>query len=111
MVACNGFVDVAFTPVVSGQSQVPVAKHVVQTLQVIQSGAGRGLHVSAVVAKDVLFEVKTFASGRHELPHAAGTRARHRLWVEGTFNEGQQSQLAGHLALLEFIDDVKQVFA
>jgi len=49
---------------------MPIAKHAVQLLQVVQ-GRSRGLdHTAAFIAKHVLFQIKVFASGRHELPHA-----------------------------------------
>ena len=59
----------AFAPVVGGQCQVPVAKHAVQLLQVIQRRAGGGQHVTAVIAKRVLLEFEVLAGSWHELPH------------------------------------------
>jgi hypothetical protein len=53
--------DAAFAPVVGGQRQVPVAKHAVQLLQVVQRGAGGGQHVAAVVAEGVLLELEVLA--------------------------------------------------
>ena len=111
LVARQGFAHIAFAPVVGGQGQVPVAKHAVQPLQIVQGGTGGGQYIAAVVPKRVLLQVKVLARARHELPHAAGPGRRHRLRVEGTFNEGQQGQLGGHVAPLQLFNNVKQVLA
>ena len=103
--------DAAFAPVVGSQRQVPVAKHAVQLLQVVQRGAGRGQHIAPVIAEGVLFQVKILAGGWHELPHAGRLCAGHSLWVEGAFNVGQQGQFCRHVAALEFFDNMKKVFA
>ena len=55
-VACNGALHVALTPVVGCQRQMPVAKHGVKPLQVIERGPGRAHHVAPLVAKGVLGE-------------------------------------------------------
>ena len=80
-----------------------------QAGQVVECGAGRGEHVAAVVAKDVLRELEMAPRGRHELPHARGPCTRHGLRVERAFDEGQQRQFAGQAALLHLFDDVVQV--
>ena len=111
LVAGNGTAHAAFTPVVGRQGQVPVAKHAVELLQVVQRGAGGGQHVAPVIAKRVLLQVKVTAGGRHELPHARRLGAGDRLGVEGTFDVGQQGQFGGHAAPLQLFDDMEQVFA
>ena len=110
-VSVDGFAHIAFTPVVGGQSQVPVAKHAMQALQIVQCCAGRGEHVAAIVAESVLFQVKVFAGARHELPHATGAGRRHRLRIERTFNKRQQSQFGRHSTAFNFFNDVVEVFA
>ena len=111
LVAGNGPTHAAFAPVVGGQGQVPVAKHAMEFLQVVERGAGRGEHIAAVVAKGVLLEVEIIAGGGHELPHAGGLGAGHRLWVEGTLDVGQQRQFGGHAPQFELFNNVEQVFA
>ena len=51
---------------------MPVAEHAMQALQIVQCCAGRGKNIAAIVAESVLFQVKVFASARHELPHTTG---------------------------------------
>ena len=70
LVARDGATDAAFAPVVGGQRQMPVAKHAVQPLQIVQCRPGAGQHVAAVILKNILFELKCSSGGRHELPHA-----------------------------------------
>ncbi len=111
LVARDGAVDVALAPVVGGQRQVPVAEAPVQLLQVVQRRARGGQHVAPVVAKGVLLQVEGRAGGGHELPHAGGARAGHRLRIEGAFDEGQQRQLHGHAAHLDLLHDVEEVAA
>ncbi len=88
---------------------MPVAKHVVQLLQVVQRGTRGGQHIAPVVAQHVLLEVEVGARRRHELPHARCFGAGDGLRVEGTFDVGQQCQLGGHVALFQLFNDVKQV--
>ena len=64
----DGPFDGTFAPVVRGQRQMPVAVHVVDGLQVVERGIGRGDDVAAFVAPPVLFEIETLAGGRDELP-------------------------------------------
>jgi hypothetical protein len=82
LVAGNGAAHAAFAPVVGRQRQVPVAKHAVQLLQVVQRGAGGGEHIAPVVAEGVLLEVEVIAGGGHELPHAGRLGAGHRLGLK-----------------------------
>ena len=110
-VAVDGALHVALAPVVGRQREVPVAELRVQLLQVVERGAGRGQHVAAVVAEQVLLQLEVLAGGGHELPHARGPRAGDGLRVEGALDEGQQGQLAGHAAPLDLFDDVEQVAA
>ncbi len=112
LVARHRLADVALAPVVGGQRQLPVAvEQLVQALQVVQRGLGRGQHVAAVVAEDVLLEVEVPAGGGHELPHADGLGAGLRVVAEGALDEGQQRQLHRHAALLDLLDHVVQVQA
>ena len=101
----------AFTPVVGGQRQMPIAKHAVEFLQIVQGRARGGQHVAPVVPEHVLFELKSSAGGGHELPHARGFRAGYRLRVERAFDKGQQGQLRGHVAKFQFLDDVEKVLS
>ena len=103
--------DASFAPVVGGQRQVPVAKHAMQFLQVIERGAGRGQHVASVIPKDVLLQLKVFSGGGHELPHAGRFGAGNGLRVEGAFDERQQRQFGRHLPALQLFDNMEQVFA
>ena len=89
---------------------MPVAKHGVQFLQVIQRRAGGGLHIAPVITKGVLLEFKVLAGGRHELPHTRGLSARDGLGIKGALNERQQGQLGGHIAQFQLFNDVEQVF-
>ena len=102
---------IALAPVVGGQRQVPVVKHLVQAPQVVQRRACGGQHIAPVIAKQVLAQVEVLARAGHELPHAGSLGARHGLRVEGAFDEGQQCQLNRHVALLHFFDDVEEVAA
>ena len=88
-VARDGTTDAAFAPVVSGQRQMPVAKHAVEPLQIVQCGPGAGQHVAAVILKNILLELKAFTGGRHELPHARRLGARDGLRVESALHKGQ----------------------
>ena len=90
---------------------MPVAEHAVKFLQVVERGAGRCQHVAPIVAKHVLLQVEVAPGRGNELPHAGGLGRRHRLRVEGAFNERQQRQLAGHAAAFHFFDDVEEVAA
>jgi hypothetical protein len=90
---------------------MPVTKHVMQLLQVVQRGAGGCQHVPPVIAKHVLLEFKGTARGRHELPHAGRLGAGHGLRVEGTFDKRQQRQLGGHVATFQLFHHMEQVFA
>ena len=110
-IALNGAAHAAFAPVVGGQCQVPVAKYVVELLQIVERSAGGGQHVAAVIAECVLLEVEIRARGRHELPHAGGLGAGDRLRVEGALDKRQQGQLGWHIPALQLLDDVEQVFA
>ena len=62
--------------------------------QVVERSAGRGQHVAAVVAENVLRQLVVAAGGRDELPHAGRARDRHRLRVECALDERQQRELA-----------------
>ena len=70
LVVGNGAHHIALPPVVGGQCQVPVVEQAVQALEVVQGGARGSQNVTAVVAKEVLAQVKVLACGGHELPHA-----------------------------------------
>ena len=109
LVAPNRLANAAFAPVVGGQCQVPVAKHGVELLQVVQCGAGGGQHVAPVIAEHALLEFKGTSSGRHELPHAGRLGTGHGLRVEGALHKGQQGQLGGHVAQLQLFHNVEQV--
>ncbi len=111
LVLGNGPAHAAFAPVVGGQGQVPVAKHAMEFLQVVESGAGGCEHIAAVVAKGVLLEVEIIAGGRHELPHTGGLGAGHGLRVERALDVGQQCQLGRHATAFQLFNDVEQVFA
>ena len=111
LVAGNGAADAALAPVVGCQRQVPVTKHAVQLLQVIEGRAGRGQHIAPVIAKDVLLEIEIVARGGHELPHARSLGGRNGLGVERAFDVGQQCQFGGHAPALQLFYDVKEVFA
>jgi len=67
-VGADGALHVAVAPVVGRQRQLPVAKHAVQALEVVERGVGRGEHVAPVVAKGVLHQVEGAPGGGHELP-------------------------------------------
>ncbi len=86
-----------------------LAEYAVQLLQVIERGAGAGQHVATVAAEHALVQLEIFAGARHKLPHARCCGTRLRLWVEGNFDERQQSQFGGQAAALHFFDDVEQV--
>ena len=111
LVAGDGAAHIAFAPVVSGQRQVPIAEHAVQSLQVIQRRPRTGQHVPAVVTEHVLLEFKRFAGGRHELPHPGRFGRGHCLRVESAFHKGQQGQFGRHAAQLQFFNNVDLVFA
>ena len=103
--------DRPFTPVVRGEGKVPVTVHVVDGLQVIERGAGRGDNVTALVLPPVLLEVEALAGGRDELPQAGSMGARIGHRVEGAFDHRQQRDLGRHAARFDFLDDVMQVGA
>ena len=90
---------------------MPVAKHAVQLLQVVQRRFGGRQYIAPVVSEHVLFQLKVLAGGGHELPHASGLGAGHGLGVERALNEGQQRQLGGHVAPLQLFNNVKHVLA
>ena len=106
----DGTPDAAFTPVVGGQRQVPISKHVMEFLQVVQCRTGGGQHVAPVIAKRVLFQIEAFAGRGHELPHAGCLGAGNCLRVEGALDKRQQRQFGGHVAPLQFFHNVEQVF-
>ena len=100
----------ALAPVIGCQCQVPIAKHLVQFLQVVQRRPGRGKHIAAVVPKHVLAQFVLLASSWHELPHAHCLGRGHCLGIEGTLHKRQQCQLAWHVAALKLFNNMKQVF-
>ena len=79
---------------------MPIAKHAVQLLQVVQGSPGGLDHTAAFITEDVLFQVKVFACGGHELPHACRFGGRHGFRVERRLNERQQGQFSRHVAPL-----------
>ena len=111
LVLGNGPPNAALTPVVGCQCELPVTKHAVKLLQVVERRARGGQHIAPVVAKGVLFQLKVLSGGRHELPHAGGLGARYRLRVERALDEGQQGQFSRHIAPFKFFNNVEQVFA
>ena len=111
LVAGDGAAYAAFPPVVGRQSQVPITKHAVKLLQIVQCRACRGEYVAPVIAESVLFEIEIIARGGHELPHARSLGRGNRLRVEGAFNIGQQRQLGRHAPAFQFFDDMEQVLA
>ncbi|CFE03135.1 Uncharacterised protein [Bordetella pertussis] len=111
LVLGHGALHRALAPVVRGQRQVPVALHLEQLFQVVERGVGRGDRVAALVAPPVLLEVEMLAGGGNELPQARGLRARQGGGVVGAFDEGQQRQLGGQAAAVDFVDDEVQVLA
>ena len=90
---------------------MPVTKHAVQALQVVQRCFGGCQHVAPVVAEGVLFELEVGAGGRHELPHTRGLDAGDCLRVKRAFDVRQQRQFGRHAAHFEFFNDVEQVLA
>ncbi len=93
------------------RARIPVTLHFEQVFQIVQRGVGRRDRVTAFVAPPVLLQVEVLARGRHELPQARGLRPRQRLRVVGAFHEGQQGQLGGHAALVDFIGDEVKILA
>ena len=81
----------------SASSQSP--KRVVQELEVVERGAGRGQHVAPAVVPEVLAAGRTACRSRDELPHAGGAHARVGLRVVGTLDHRQQRNLGRHAAL------------
>ena len=100
LIAVHGAHDRSLAPVISRQRQMPVAKHAIELLQIVQRRAGRCLHIAPVVVKSVLLEREVFARCGHELPHASGFDAGIGLRVKGALNKGQQRQFGGHMAAL-----------
>ncbi len=89
---------------------MPVAKHVVEALQIIKRGAGGVQHVAALVAEEVLLERKMPPRAGNKLPHAGGFGAADGLGVEGTFHKRQQRQLGRHATALDFFYHVVKIF-
>ena len=88
---------------------MPVAEHVVQRLQVVERGVGRGEDVAPAVVPEVLVEVVVPAGRGDELPQprSVGARVRHR--VVRALDHRQERELGGHPAALERLDDVEEV--
>ena len=109
LVFLDGALHRAFAPVVGGQRQLPVAKHVIQALQIRQGRIGRGQHAAAVVLEHGLLEVEIASGGGHELPQAGRTGAGESLRVEGGLDKRQQGQFRRHAALFQFLHHVEDV--
>ena len=90
---------------------MPVAKHAMQLLQVVQRGAGRGQNITPIIPKHVLLELEAFASRWHKLPHTCRFGAGDRLRVKCAFYEWQQGQLGRHIAPFQLFHNMKKVFA
>ena len=88
---------------------MPVAKHVIQALQIRQCRIGRGQHAAAVVLEHVLLEVEIASGGGHELPQAGRTGAGESLRVEGGLDKRQQGQFRRHAALFQFLHHVEDI--
>ena len=61
---------------------MPVPKHAMKFLEIVERCSCRFDHPSAFIAKNILFEIEVLACGGHELPHASRLGRRDRLRVE-----------------------------
>ena len=109
-VAVDRALDAVLAHVVRGEREVPVAEHLVQRLQVVERGVGRGEDVAPPVVPEVLVEVVVPAGRGDELPQPRSVRARVRERVVRALDHRQERELGGHPAALERLDDVEEVF-
>ncbi len=103
--------DRVLAPVVGGEREMPVAVDVVDVLQIIERGTGRGDDVAAAVVPPVLLEFVALSGARDELPQARGVGARVGQRVERALDDRQQGDLGGQAAFFQLVDDVVQVQA
>ena len=108
-VALQSALNVALPPVVGGQRQMPIAKLLMQHLQVIQGRARGGQNVAPVVPEQVLLQLELAARSGHELPHARCAGHRERLRIEGALDEGQEGQLHGQPTLVHLLHHVEEI--
>ena len=101
----------AFTPVVRGQRQIPVAEFGVELLQIVERAVGCRDHVTPLVEPPVLLQAEMLAGRRNELPDAGGAAARIGHRVVCALDHRQQRDFGRHAALLDFADDVVEIAA
>ena len=101
--------DVAFTPVVAGERELPVAEIAVELLEVRERAFGRGDDVAARVEPEILLQPVVRARRRHELPDSGRPGHRHRVGIERALDHRQEGDLQRHAAFLDLDDDVIQV--
>ena len=109
--AADGSAHAAFAPVVGGQGELPVPELGVEFFQIVQSRARALQHVAPLVAPEVLLQRIDVARLRHELPQARGLGVRERFGLKRAFHKGQKRKFRGQAPLLDFSDDVIEVFA
>ena len=110
-VTADGSSDIPLSPVVGSQCEMPVSKHAVELLKVVQCCACGFQHITALIHEQVLFEIKVEPCGGHELPHACSFGGRDRLRIEGRFDKGKKSQFHGHLPPFQLLNNMEKVRA
>lgn len=68
--AVDGASDVAFTPVVGGKGERPVAEQSIEILQIVECGIGGCVNVVPAVVNRCFFQAVMPAGSGHELPQA-----------------------------------------
>src|SRR6202012_2239943 len=107
----NGMLYAAWTPVVGGHGEIPVAKLVIERLHITCVGEGRLLGVEALIEETVALETVGAAEG-HELPHAAGAGSGvDNLGLEAGFRDGQVDEVLRDALGGEIFRDHGPVFA
>ncbi len=99
--ALDGGLHGAWSRVVSGHGEIPVAELVVEILEMMRGGA-RGLFgILPIVNPPTAFESVASGATAHELPHAASAGARDGERMESGFGLGEVDEFLGNSLLAE----------
>src|SRR3569833_3391148 len=96
--------------VISGDGEQPVTvEFIVQRLQIIERRSGRLDDVAPAVIPPVLFQTKTRARVRNELPQSGSSRTGISVRLEGTFHYREEGYLQRHATCLEHRGDMVEI--
>ena len=99
--AADGLLHVAGARVVSGHGQIPVPELVVEVVEMVGGGASGLFRVEALINPPIAGEAVAGGAAGDELPHAAGSGAGERQFVEAGFGLSQVDQVLRNAFFLE----------